>query len=182
MNIFVLDKDPRIAARMQCDKHIPKMVLETAQMLSTAVNICGVDYGYVAPYKSAHINHPCSVWARESNGNFFWLYDHGMALAKEYEERFGREHKSKAVLKRCGSMGFICTPDHGLALFDDITPQYRRGLLTPHPLCMPDEYKGDCVVESYRRFYIGEKARFAQWNKSRKAPSWWPQTTTHGEV
>ncbi len=36
MNIFVLDEDPVISAQMMCDKHIPKMIVEAAQMLSTA--------------------------------------------------------------------------------------------------------------------------------------------------
>ena len=35
MNIFILDKDLQIAAQMLCDKHIPKMIIESAQMLST---------------------------------------------------------------------------------------------------------------------------------------------------
>ena len=35
MNIFVLDRNPVIAAQMQCDKHIVKMIVESGQMLST---------------------------------------------------------------------------------------------------------------------------------------------------
>ena len=36
MNIFVLDTDPVTAAQLQCDKHVVKMIVESAQMLSTA--------------------------------------------------------------------------------------------------------------------------------------------------
>ena len=36
MNIFVLNKDPVLAAQEQCDKHVVKMIVESAQMLSTA--------------------------------------------------------------------------------------------------------------------------------------------------
>ena len=43
MNIFFLHKHPVIAAQMQCDKHVVKMVLETAQMLSTAARAQGHD-------------------------------------------------------------------------------------------------------------------------------------------
>ncbi len=156
MNIFVLHNHPRIAARMQCDKHVSKMTLETAQMLCTTINVLGLQ----APYKSAHVNHPCSVWARETLGNFIWLYDHGKALAKEFTHRYGKVHKSEAVIQEC---------------MDLLRPLNLYNLKrTPHPLCMPDEYKTDDVVESYRRFYIGEKAGFAQWNKTTKPPAWWP--------
>jgi len=155
MNIFVLHRDPVVAAQMQCDRHVVKMVLESAQMLSTAVNVLGGE----ARYKTAHVNHPCSIWARETLGNFIWLYDHGMALAKEYTERYGKRHKSEEVIQDC---------------MDEIRPLPLYNLKrTPHPLCMPDEYKTTDVVESYRSFYIGDKSRFAQWNKTRPAPQWW---------
>ena len=39
MNIFVLDENPVIAAKMACDKHIVKMILESAQMLCTAKRV-----------------------------------------------------------------------------------------------------------------------------------------------
>ena len=167
MNIFVLHPMPDTAARMQCDRHVVKMTLETAQMLSTAIN----ELGGQAPYKSAHVNHPCSVWARETLANFLWLYDHGIALADEYTRRYGKFHKSEPVIRQCMSE-MKTLPLYGL---DPKTG--RISDRTPHPLCMPDEYKTDCVYESYRNFYIGEKSRFAQWNKTTESPSWWPQQT-----
>ena len=157
MNIFILDENPVRAARMQCDRHVVKMTLETAQMLSTAIN----ELGGQSPYKTAHVNHPCSVWARQSVENFRWLYRHGMALSLEYTKRYGKIHKSEAVIRQ--SLDALSTVS--------MTPGER----TPFPLCMPDEYKCNDAVESYRRFYIGEKARFAQWNKTTQSPSWWPQ-------
>ena len=158
MNIFVLHPTPDIAARMQCDRHVVKMTLESAQMLSKAIN----ELGGQAPYKSAHINHPCSVWARATLGNFVWLCEHGLALAQEYTQRYGKVHKSEAVIRDC-----LRTMKTNRLLGS------RR--VTPHPLCMPDEYKTDCVYTSYRQFYIGEKAGFAQWNKTTEAPAWWPE-------
>ena len=158
MNIFVLDRNPVVAAQMQCDRHVVKMVLESAQMLSTAVNLLGGE----ARYKTAHVNHPCSVWARQSLGNFLWLYDHGMALAEEYTHRYGKRHKSEEVIRDCMHQWEAGLPLYGLNC-------------TPHPLCMPDEYKTDDVVQSYREFYLGDKVRFAQWNKTRPAPQWWAQ-------
>ena len=158
MNIFVLHRDPVVAAQMQCDRHVVKMVMESAQMLCTAVNVLGGE----TPYKTAHVNHPCSVWARQSLGNFIWLYDHGMALAKEYTHRYGKVHKSQDVIQHCLKQWA-----------QNDTVQLNDPRTTPHPLCMPDEYKTTDVVESYRSFYIGDKSRFAQWNKTRPAPQWW---------
>ena len=160
MNIFVLHPMPDMAARMQCDRHVVKMTLETAQMLSTAIN----ELGGQASYKSAHVNHPCSVWARETLGNFVWLWQHGINLAQEYTARYGKVHKSEVVIRDCYH-----------TMMQRQLLKSRR--LTPHPLCMPDEYKTDCVYESYRNFYIGEKSRFARWNKTTESPSWWPQQT-----
>ena len=70
MNIFVLHKDPVVAAQMQCDKHVVKMLLESAQML------CSPFEPGSAPYRRSHYNHPCSKWARESSSNYQWLWDH----------------------------------------------------------------------------------------------------------
>ena len=81
MNIFVLSEDPIEAAQMQCDQHVVKMTLETAQMLCTPFP------NGSAPYKHTHYNHPCNVWVRESKANFIWLCDHGDALAQEYTDR-----------------------------------------------------------------------------------------------
>lgn len=68
MNIFVLDSDPEIAAKYHTDKHVIKMILESAQMMSTVVRYVGLDAGY----KSTHLNHPCTIWARTSLSNWLW--------------------------------------------------------------------------------------------------------------
>ena len=80
MNIFYLDRDPHEAARLQCDKHVVKMILETAQLLSTAHN--ELDGGQIA-YKTTHKNHPSAVWARKSLDNYLWLYRHLEGLGSE---------------------------------------------------------------------------------------------------
>jgi hypothetical protein len=38
-------------------------------------------------------------------------------------------------------------------------------------MAMPDEYKTDSVVESYRNYYIGAKISLASW-KNREKPFW----------
>lgn|SRR5574337_713421 len=150
MNIFVLDKDPRIAARYHCDKHVVKMILESAQLL------CSVYPPNAAPYRRTHYNHPCAVWARQSSQNFHWLLNLACALLDEYTVRYGKVHKTSEVID------WILHHDPNLPLTG----------LTEFPQCMPDQYKvtGDPVL-AYRKYYMGEKANFATWKTSK--PSWW---------
>ena len=88
MNIFALSHSPIVSAQMQHDKHVVKMVLESAQMLCSTFD----PNLYDVPYKRVHYNHPCTKWARENIGNFFWLVNHGLALASEYTYRYGKVH------------------------------------------------------------------------------------------
>lgn len=144
MNIFILDSDPVKAAQYLCDKHIVKMCLETAQILST------INGG---PYKPTHANHPCTIWARESTGNYRWLVKHGLAIADEYTFRYGKEHKSAEVI--FGTSGFI--PNHN---YD----------LTPFAQAMPEEYRNEDAVKAYRDYYMS-KRDFCDWTK-RDYPEW----------
>ena len=86
MNIFYLDKDPKKCAEMHCDKHVVKMILEYAQLLSTAHRVLdGNEWAdHVGLYKATHKNHPSAIWARESAGNYFWLNKLFQELCKEY--------------------------------------------------------------------------------------------------
>lgn len=151
MNIFVLHDDPVLAAKDQCNKHVVKMVLETAQLLCTAV----IETGGTAPYRATHKNHPCAIWARESKANFNWLKRHGLALAAEYTYRYGKTHKSAAIIEE---------------LEDDTIPD---GELTPFALAMPDECKmiGDPVL-SYRKYYKQAKADIAEWYMTEKCKTY----------
>jgi len=155
MNIFVLDLDTKKCAEYHCDKHVVKMILETAQLL------CGVHWAtespYEAPYKLSHKNHPCAIWARECIENYIWLCDLGMELCEEYTYRYGKRHKSQAIIEWC-----------------IINKPYIRenGDITPFALAMPDEYKVSSAVESYKNYYIGAKSGIASW-KSREVPEWY---------
>lgn len=152
MNIFVLDTDIEACARGHCDRHVGKMILESTQILCTALN----KKGHETPYRSTHVNHPCVLWVEQSRDNFRWLVQLAHALNREYRWRYDRDrdHGSVAVLQAIEHHEFD-----------------SRGL-TPFVQAMPDKYKvpGDAVT-AYRRFYIGEKARFATWRK-RGAPAW----------
>ncbi len=162
MNIFVLDKNPQNAAIMMCDKHVVKMIVETAQMLCTVAR----DNGHDAPYRSTHKNHPCTLWAAESASNWRWLVDHGLALCREYTARYGKIHKTQQVME--------------WARDNRVGPSKDKGL-TPFRLAMPPEYKQADPVQSYRNYYMGEKARFAKWKLG--APTWWsPSSKSSGQV
>ena len=96
MNIFVLDECPIISAQMQCDKHVVKMPLETAQMLCSVWHRYGL--GDKVPYREAHKNHPCTLWAGDSAENYEWLWHHGMELCFEYTRRYNKIHKCQQVI------------------------------------------------------------------------------------
>jgi hypothetical protein len=98
MNIFILSAHPVLAAEDLCDKHISKMCLETAQLLSTAARAHGAETDDL--YKSTHVNHPCAVWARSSRANYRWLLLHGDAIGHEFARRYGKIHKSALVIQR----------------------------------------------------------------------------------
>ncbi|XGA08532.1 MAG: pyrimidine dimer DNA glycosylase/endonuclease V [Wolbachia endosymbiont of Xenopsylla cheopis] len=103
MNILILDKDPIIAAQMLCDKHVVKMPLETAQLLCSVfwVSLNNQISLSQIPYKLTHHNHPCSIWSRQSQANFSWLVDYGIAICKEYSFRYNKIHKSEKVIHWC---------------------------------------------------------------------------------
>jgi hypothetical protein len=154
MNIFILDYNTKKCAQYHCDKHVVKMILETAQLL------CGVHHVTdqvtdQVPYKLSHKNHPCSIWVRSSLSNYLYLCDLGLELCKEYTYRYGKRHKSQDVIEWC----MINKPQ--IPDIDFTTP----------PKAMPDEYKVIDVVESYRNYYMGSKKNFAVW-KNRNIPEW----------
>ena len=139
MNIFYLDKDPIAAAVVQYNKHVVKMILESAQMLCAAHHILG-DPDDV-PYKLAHKNHPCTIWVRENSLHYDWLYEHMMALGDEYTARYNKTHMS---IDKCKHLNI-----HPRNIPHEIFEQ--------PPQCMPDEYKDECSVQAYWNYYIGEK-------------------------
>ena len=164
MNIFVTDPDPVISAQTLCDKHVVKMILESAQMLSTAWREYSLAYADEHElYQAAYINHPCTIWTQSARENYRWLYKHFIALCEEYTHRYGKSHAS-ARLK--GPL--MWAPFKPRSVLATIEQPY--GFV----LAMPDEYKSDDVFDSYRNYLINEKQHFAKWEKdpSRK-PTWW---------
>lgn len=174
MNRFILDENPKAAAEYHCDKHVVKMILEEAQMLSTAHRILdGVETvgqsksGRKAKrwkldddrddilYQATHVNHPCTQWSMQSFENYVWSVKLLRCLLDEYQFRYGKKHK--------------CEELYPILRF---TPQKiaSRGL-TQFPQAMPDDCKRENPVDGYRQYYIDHKARFAKWT-DRSVPEW----------
>ena len=152
MNIFVLDTHIKKCAQYHCDKHVVKMILESVQMLCTALN----KKGFTTPYKSTHVKHPCVLWVESSHDNFLWLKNLTLALNDEYQFRFEKNSNHKSVF-----------------VLDEISNYSYESLgLTEFPQAMPEKYKimGN-AVKAYRQFYLGEKMGFARWTK-RNIPDW----------
>tara|TARA_R110002096_G_scaffold261787_2_gene455368 strand:- start:602 stop:1156 length:555 start_codon:yes stop_codon:yes gene_type:complete len=181
VNIFVLDKSPKVAAEMMCDKHVVKMIVESAQMLSTAHRVLdGEQYTELSAnnrrikrwkspyelfekilYKASFVGHPCTKWVMENNQNYYWLTEHAYALCREYTHRYGKKvHKTEELISLIRFRKPINIP-----IADSITPFAQA---------MPEEYRNKDAVEAYRAYYLGEKNKIAVW-KEGNIPSWYEE-------
>lgn len=158
MNIFVLHKDPKIAARMHCDKHVVKMILESAQMMCSVMH----GMGHIPPYKMTHANHPCTLWVSRSGQNYQWLYRLMEALNLEYRIRFRNiDHLSWTKI-----VEFHRGLDRNLSVND-----FPEKGLTEFAQSMPEKYRDPDPVKAYRAYYLGEKKHLLTYTK-REAPKW----------
>jgi len=164
MNIFVLDTDPTTAARMHCDKHVPKMCVEAAQMMASALRRHGATDEQMpltksdTPYKGGYKHHPCTVWVGDSEANFVWMAVHAQELLSEYTKRFGKIHACQTPIFEMVDLGYEMSDD------------WTKGK-TPFAQAMPDEYRNDDPVVAYRAYYHSKQ--FAKWEKGTPAPDWW---------
>ena len=149
MNIFFLHFNPTKAAEYHCDKHVVKMILETAQLLYTAHWVEARMNLPQNAYKKTHMNHPCAIWVRESLANYMWLCELGLALCAEYTYRYGRVHK---------------TTDH-LHWLSANHPEIADVGVTEIRLAMPDDCKVPNPVEAYRKYYREHKGRLLTYTK-----------------
>jgi hypothetical protein len=176
MNIFYIDENPVKAAQWMVDKHVVKMILESAQLLSTAHRILDgeettqlsdtgrkqkrfklYDSRENVLYSATHINHPSAVWCRSSIENYNWLVDHFYALMQEYTYRYDKQHKCYGEISY-----MLQSPPKQLQNFN----------WTPMPSCMDDKYIiSDDPVSNYRNYYKSGKTHLHKWKK-REAPEW----------
>ena len=178
MNIFYLSHNPVECAKFHVDRHTTKMVLEYAQLLSTAHRVLdGVELSGLSAsgrkkkfwtlgdsrdytlYKATHLNHPSAIWVRQNHQNYIWLSQLLYALCKEYTYRYGKVHK----VQREGLLEMLFNWPMNIPMGEFTEP-------TP---AMPDDVKvsGDSI-KSYRNYYIKNKAHLANW-KNRKVPDWY---------
>lgn len=163
MNIFFLNKDPAVCAREHCDKHVVKMILESAQLLSNAHHMLDGKQAITPIYKLTHKNHPSAIWVRKSKAHYQWLWLMLYHLCKEYTHRYNKTHK----VEREYLLDKLQQPPHNIPLeewVEDPTP------------AMPDEYKTLSSVQSYHNYYKGAKSKFARWT-NREIPSWFNYTS-----
>lgn len=153
MNIFYLDEDISKCAEYHCDKHVVKMILETAQLLSTVIHESGITPSFRI-YRKTHVNHPSAKWARESSHHFRYLVSLGLSLCSEYTKRYGKIHKTQEILENINSID-ISLPDKGFI---------------PPPQAMPDKYRSSDTVKAYRDYYIGDKGHILQYKT--RIPDW----------
>jgi hypothetical protein len=144
MNIFLLSFNPKEAAEYHCDKHVVKMILETAQLLYTCHWMLNPEGLPENAYKKCHINHPCAIWTRQSLSNYKWLCQLGKYLCEEYTFRYGKIHKTQSHL-----LWLMQNPP--VSLIDTGITEIR--------LAMPDEYKRANPVEAYRTYYYENKLK-----------------------
>jgi len=181
MNIFYLDNNPRVCAEMHNDKHVVKMILEYAQLLSTAHRVLDgtptvvrgatnarkrtayilADNRDDVLYSATHINHPSAVWVRQSDKNYDWLFSLYQACLDEYTYRYGKVHACSRL-----EMALARVPNN-IA---------QKPFTEPTP-AMPDDVKvaGNSVA-SYRNYYVNNKSHLAKW-KNRSIPEWYTANT-----
>ena len=154
MNIFHVSDCPYTAAEMLCDKHVGKMLMEAVQMLCTAHHTHGSWHDKLM--WPAYIHHPMTKWVAKTRGNYLWALEHAYGLRDEFMLRYGKTHRS------------------GQRLYDlPSSASIPADTMTPPEQCMPTQYKDVDHVLAYRNYYIGEKARFAKWEKGREMPEWY---------
>ena len=141
MNIFYIHASPIISAKAMSDKHVVKMILESAQLLSTAHHKLGSPIASNL-YKPTHVNHPSTVWVRESVKHYEWLYQHFIALCDEYTNRYHKVHATYTKLNEFLKISPIALQNNGF---------------TEPPCAMPDVYKVKSSMLSYRKYYESEK-------------------------
>lgn len=180
MNVFFLDSDPKKCAQYHVDRHVVKMIIEYAQLLSTAhrlidgVESIGLsksgrkqklwkldDDRDDAIYKATHVNHPSAKWARHCAMNYTWLMELWLELLDEYTYRYGKQHATGRLIPH------LCRLPKNISTMHPFSPAWRA---------MPDEYKvprdqEDYTVKSYRAYYNGSKTHIFKW-KNRETPNW----------
>jgi hypothetical protein len=175
MNIFYLSSNPKECAQQHVDKHVVKMILEYGQLMSTAHRVLDGEpyYGktvnnrniqrWLLPdereneiWKASHFKHPSGIWVRASSSHYQWLFNLWLEMLNEYTFRYGKVHSAERM-----KVWFSKLPNN--------IP--HKGWISDPTPAMPEHYKTNNSIESYRNYYCGDKKSFAKW-KNRDTPVW----------
>ena len=148
VNVFYLDNDPKVCSTYHNDKHCVKMILEYAQLMSTAHRVLDGNDANDLVYKATHKNHPSTIWARTNGSNYEWLYELFVDLSNEYTYRYGRVHMTDEKLRE---------------LLNEIPRNMELGTWRQPPQAMPDDVKTESSLEAYHKYYAVYKKDFAVW-------------------
>ena len=154
MNIFVSSSCPIESAKFLDDVRSNKMCLESAQLLSSALRLCG--YAGDDVYKISHKNHPSSLWCRATQGNYKWLLEHFRALCDEYTRRTGKIHASSKLLP-IFERGISLIPAGERMPFSNNARNLTKGVDFTHETD---------TVKAYQ-LYLMER-----WNQDKREPKW----------
>lgn len=172
MNVFYLSSLPRECAEMHCDKHVVKMIIEYAQLMSTAHRVLDGELyngktnngrnikrwkhpdSYMEDnlYLACHVNHPSAIWTRENRRHYDWLYAMWIFLGQEYTHRYGKEHATITKLNKV-----LMNPPKNIPYTKFKQP----------PQAMPDDCKHESSITAYRTYYNLYKQSFARWTNRR---------------
>jgi hypothetical protein len=159
MNIFYLHSVPRVAARMHCDKHVGKMLIESCQLLATCHH--HYDNGHQITYKPTHAKHPSAIWVRQSPLHYAWLVELANALGREFWRRYDKQHKSWHML-------------HAELMQPPPAMRNLPSKWSPPTQAMPDEYKHTDAIVAYRRFYASKAQRMPLvYNRGHDTQPYW---------
>lgn len=164
MNIFVLDLDPKTAAKYHCNKHVIKMQAEHAQMMSSVLHSYNLGEGF---YRNAYPHHPCTRWVGQSRANWHWLRELSIYLNEQYQHRWStnKTHRSTALVLTMPDPKFL--PDVGITTYAQAMPEEVR---------VPND-----PVTAYRQYYKLHKSHLANWNPC-PVPDWYNEESQHATI
>lgn len=200
MNIFFLDKDPKLAAWWLCDKHATKMILETTQLISNAYHFTDQADLISDIYKVAYAKHPSSKWVIQNVHNFSWLITYLASLVDYYDNHLSDGSKKnyarvRTILnsilendppnlahlgKNVATPPFLAFGSEDKELNKTYKKLQQQYGIWNEKLQVFESLTWENGVEAYRKYYRLKQFKnnkFPEWKKCpEKCPSWWKTT------
>lgn len=161
MNIFTTSPCPIESAEYLDDVRANKMLLETAQMLATAIQLNGGQ----ATYKATHKNHPCNIFVRETRDNYIWTLRHFTALCRRFRNYRNKPHGCEKYINEF-IKGKYVIPEGELTAFPNCAANSSLGI----------SYKDTNNVFLAYRLYLEHR-----WELDKRTPSKYGNIINLGE-